>query len=60
MVEPAAVGAAAADWTQLKHDLAWAGVERILLVDRIPCDRRHNAKVDYPALRRLVERQAGA
>jgi acyl-CoA synthetase (AMP-forming)/AMP-acid ligase II len=60
VVEPAAVGAAAADWTQLKHDLAWAGVERILLVDRIPCDRRHNAKVDYPALRRLVERQAGA
>jgi acyl-CoA synthetase (AMP-forming)/AMP-acid ligase II len=60
VVEPAAVGAAAADWSQLKQDLAWAGIERILIADRIPCDRRHNAKVDYPALRRLVERLPAA
>jgi acyl-CoA synthetase (AMP-forming)/AMP-acid ligase II len=55
VVEPAAVGAGAADWAGLKRDLAWAGIERILPVDRIPCDRRHNAKVDYPALHRLVD-----
>lgn len=55
VVEPAAVGASAADWAGLKRDLAWAGIECILPVDRIPCDRRHNAKVDYPALHRLIE-----
>ena len=54
VVEPAAVGSTAGDWSELKQDLAWAGIERIVLVDRIPCDRRHNAKVDYPALRRLA------
>ncbi|MEM6326161.1 MAG: AMP-binding protein [Bacteroidota bacterium] len=33
--------------------LAWAEVEAVR-VDRIPLDRRHNAKVDYPALGSLL------
>ena len=33
--------------------LAWAGL-RAVRVDRIPLDRRHNAKVDYPALAAMV------
>jgi hypothetical protein len=59
VVEPS-LGAGAADWAGLKRDLAWAGIECLVPIDRIPCDRRHNAKVDYPALRRLVERYPGA
>ena len=35
--------------------LAWAGLDEIRFVRRIPVDRRHNAKVDYVALARLVD-----
>ena len=34
--------------------LAWARLADVLAVRRIPVDRRHNAKVDYPALRRML------
>jgi acyl-CoA synthetase (AMP-forming)/AMP-acid ligase II len=44
-------------WADLKSSLAWAHIERILVVPRVPVDRRHNAKVDYPALARLLERR---
>lgn len=30
-------------------------IDRIVTVKRIPMDRRHDAKVDYPALKRLLE-----
>ncbi len=29
-------------------------VEKIVIVKRIPLDKRHNAKIDYPALKRLL------
>jgi acyl-CoA synthetase (AMP-forming)/AMP-acid ligase II len=39
--------------------VAWAEVDRVAVVRRIPTDRRHNAKVDRAALRALlVERGA--
>jgi acyl-CoA synthetase (AMP-forming)/AMP-acid ligase II len=38
----------------LRQRVAWASLDDILLVDAIPLDARHNAKVDYPALGRLV------
>lgn len=34
--------------------LAWARLDQIRFVRRIPVDQRHNAKVDYPALRRML------
>jgi acyl-CoA synthetase (AMP-forming)/AMP-acid ligase II len=40
----------------LRQDLAWARLARIVIVPRIPLDRRHNAKVDYPELMRLLDR----
>ncbi|HET9111458.1 MAG TPA: AMP-binding protein [Ktedonobacterales bacterium] len=40
----------------LKQSLAWACLDAIRVVSRIPVDRRHNSKVDYPALMRLLER----
>lgn len=30
------------------------GIERVIFLDSIPLDRRHQAKVDYPALRELL------
>jgi acyl-CoA synthetase (AMP-forming)/AMP-acid ligase II len=37
--------------------LSWARIARVH-VARIPVDKRHNAKVDYPALRKLMEKTA--
>jgi acyl-CoA synthetase (AMP-forming)/AMP-acid ligase II len=52
VIEPA-TGAEAVRET-LASRLSWARIDDIVLVRRIPVDRRHNAKVDYPALRRLL------
>jgi acyl-CoA synthetase (AMP-forming)/AMP-acid ligase II len=43
-----------ADADALRASLIWAGIERVLPVKRLPVDGRHNAKIDYPALRRLL------
>lgn len=40
----------------LRERLAWARLDDVVLVDRIPVDRRHNAKVDYPELMRVLDR----
>ena len=40
----------------LQQRLAWAQLDRIVTLDRIPLDRRHNAKVDYPALLAALDR----
>lgn len=37
-----------------RERLAWAGIRRVVRVRRLPRDRRHRSKVDYPALRRRV------
>lgn len=41
--------------TDLKDRLRWAQIDEVRTVKRIPLDKRHNAKVDYPALRRILE-----
>ena len=46
--------AAQPDFASLLKSLAFAGVDAIRLVKRIPVDERHNAKVDYDALRELL------
>jgi acyl-CoA synthetase (AMP-forming)/AMP-acid ligase II len=38
----------------LRAATAWAHIERIQFMDAIPVDRRHNAKIDYSALRRRL------
>ena len=37
--------------------LAWAWIDEVLEVPKLPMDRRHNSKVDYGALARLLERR---
>lgn len=44
---------------QLLRHLAWAHIDAIQIVPSIPVDRRHNAKVDYPALLELLENRLG-
>lgn len=37
--------------------VGWAKLDAVHVLRRMPVDRRHNAKIDYPALRRLLESQ---
>jgi acyl-CoA synthetase (AMP-forming)/AMP-acid ligase II len=39
---------------RLRTALPWARLADFVVVPRIPVDARHNAKVDYPALRKLI------
>ena len=41
---------------ELSARLGWAHIDAIRFLKRVPVDRRHNAKVDYPALHRLLAR----
>jgi acyl-CoA synthetase (AMP-forming)/AMP-acid ligase II len=38
---------------------AWADLDAVRAFPHLPVDRRHNAKIDYPALRRLLDASAG-
>jgi acyl-CoA synthetase (AMP-forming)/AMP-acid ligase II len=40
----------------LKRELAWAQIQQFVRCPEIPVDKRHNAKVDYPALRQFLQR----
>ncbi|HLF81334.1 MAG TPA: AMP-binding protein [Anaerolineales bacterium] len=44
------------DLASIKAALAWVPIDEIQVHKRIPMDKRHNAKIDYPALRALVMR----
>lgn len=39
------------------RDMAWAGADQIVVIRRFPMDRRHNAKIDYPRLRRMLDEE---
>lgn len=38
----------------LLDSLKWANIETIRVVEKIPLDKRHNAKIDYPALEKVL------
>jgi acyl-CoA synthetase (AMP-forming)/AMP-acid ligase II len=42
------------DLDRLKEELAWTHGE-VRICPRVPVDKRHNAKIDYPALYRLLD-----
>jgi acyl-CoA synthetase (AMP-forming)/AMP-acid ligase II len=50
--------AARPDEASLQKLLTYAEVDAVRFVRRIPVDARHNAKVDYSALRTLLEKSA--
>jgi acyl-CoA synthetase (AMP-forming)/AMP-acid ligase II len=39
---------------EIRRSLAWAQLDQVIFLDRVPVDKRHNAKIDYPALRRKL------
>lgn len=43
------------DCIKAAHCIVDKRIDKIIAVRRIPMDRRHDAKVDYPALKRLLE-----
>jgi acyl-CoA synthetase (AMP-forming)/AMP-acid ligase II len=46
----------AVDGDEFIRALPWADIDRVIELPRIPLDRRHNAKIDYPALRVELEK----
>jgi len=40
---------------RLKESLAWAHCDEVRVLSRIPVDKRHNAKIDYPSLYKVLE-----
>jgi Mg-chelatase subunit ChlI len=38
----------------VRDALAWAALDEVRRVEAIPLDARHNSKIDYPALEKLV------
>ena len=48
------------DLAALQRDLTWAGLADIQVLDHLPVDRRHNAKIDYAALRRTLSDAASS
>jgi acyl-CoA synthetase (AMP-forming)/AMP-acid ligase II len=54
LVVEAAEGAREKLLAELQLATAWAHIAQVRFVDAMPVDTRHNAKVDYPALRRLL------
>lgn len=45
----------APDTKLIREKLAWASLDEIRVIPLLPVDKRHNAKIDYPALRQLLE-----
>ena len=42
------------DKRTLRNILGWAELDEIQIIGQIPVDKRHNAKVDYPALKQRI------
>lgn len=47
------------DLTTLQSCLGWAHIDTVRICEKLPMDKRHNAKIDYPALRKMLEREIG-
>jgi acyl-CoA synthetase (AMP-forming)/AMP-acid ligase II len=45
----------APDLETIRQTVAWADLDAIRVYDYLPVDKRHNAKIDYPALSQLLE-----
>jgi acyl-CoA synthetase (AMP-forming)/AMP-acid ligase II len=44
------------DIDTLRRQLAWAHISEVRVCAHIPVDKRHNAKIDYTAMHKLMER----
>jgi acyl-CoA synthetase (AMP-forming)/AMP-acid ligase II len=44
------------DVAEIKSALAWTDLDEIRVCQRIPVDKRHNAKIDYPSLYQMLDK----
>ena len=44
------------DYSNFNSSLGWAHLDAIRILKKLPVDKRHNAKIDYPALHKLLEK----
>jgi len=42
----------------IRKSLSWAQLDQVVRLDRVPVDKRHNAKIDYVALARALRTAA--
>jgi acyl-CoA synthetase (AMP-forming)/AMP-acid ligase II len=49
-------GRASCDVAALKAALAWTHLDEVRVCKRIPVDKRHNAKIEYPSLYKMLDR----
>jgi acyl-CoA synthetase (AMP-forming)/AMP-acid ligase II len=49
--------AGAVDVKALREALAWARVDEVRECKTVPVDKRHNAKIDYPALQEMLDKK---
>ncbi|HEX4715891.1 MAG TPA: AMP-binding protein [Ktedonobacteraceae bacterium] len=47
--------ASVADQEAIRQAVTWAEFDTLQIYKHLPVDKRHNAKIDYPALNRLLE-----
>jgi acyl-CoA synthetase (AMP-forming)/AMP-acid ligase II len=52
--------ASSPDLQAISQSVAWANFDAIRIYKHLPVDKRHNAKIDYPALRQLLETDLNA
>ena len=48
------------DFVAIGRSLTWAAADELVVIRRFPLDRRHNAKIDYPRLRRMLGKRRWA
>jgi len=41
------------------RSLSWTNLDEVVFLDRVPVDKRHNAKIDYLALNRKLKSVKG-
>jgi acyl-CoA synthetase (AMP-forming)/AMP-acid ligase II len=51
-------GQGSVDVNALRNSLAWAHIDEVRPCRTVPVDKRHNAKIDYPALVQLLDRSS--
>jgi hypothetical protein len=56
LVYEAPAGESARAESELARRMAFADLDRMVRMDHLPLDRRHQAKIDYPALFRRLRR----
>jgi acyl-CoA synthetase (AMP-forming)/AMP-acid ligase II len=59
LVVQMAQGGQPADVDEICRAVPWVAIDDVAVVGRLPLDRRHNAKVDYPALHALLDAGRG-